>query len=80
MFCLHLAATARSTEPCGHHVTCALTGTSRKLAAYNHMRSPEPNTLNDAWVRTGGCKWSLPRYPKGRSRTCYQECGCHLKL
>ena len=20
------------------------------------------------------------RYPKGRSRTCYQECGCHLKF
>ena len=25
-----------------------------------------------AWVRAGGCKWSLPRYPKGQSRTCYQ--------
>jgi len=34
--------------------------------------------LNDAWVWVGGCKWSLPRYPKGQSRTCYQECGCHL--
>jgi len=33
--------------------------------------------LNEAWVRAGGCKQSLPRYPQGQSRTCYQECGCH---
>jgi len=33
--------------------------------------------LNEAWARAGGCKQSLPRYPKGQSRTCYQECGCH---
>jgi len=23
---------------------------------------------------------SLPRYPKGQSKTCYQECGCHSML
>jgi len=35
MLCLRLAAMARSIEQRGHHVTCALIGTSRKLAAYN---------------------------------------------
>jgi len=35
----------------------------------------QPSVLNVAWVRAGGCK---RRYPKGQSRTCYQECGCHL--
>jgi len=29
-------------------------------------------------VRVGGCKQSLLRYPQGQSKTCYQECGCHL--
>jgi len=38
----------------------------------------QPSALNDAWVWAGGCKWSLPTYPKGQGRTCYQECGCHL--
>jgi len=38
----------------------------------------QPSTLNDVWVWAGGCKRSLPRHPKGQSRTCYQECGCHL--
>jgi len=38
----------------------------------------QPGAVNDAGVWAGGCKWSLPRYPKGQSRTCYQECGCHL--
>jgi len=36
-------------------------------------------TLNEALVRALGCKQSLPRYPPGQSRTCYQECSCHLK-
>ena len=27
------------------------------------------------WIQTEGYKL---RYPKGRCRTCYQECGCHL--
>ena len=31
-----------------------------------------------AWLRVGGCKQSLPRYPWGQSRTGYQKCGCHL--
>jgi len=30
---------ARSIEQRGHHVTCALIGTSRKLAAYNYTSS-----------------------------------------
>ena len=34
MLCLRLAAMARSIEQRGHHVTCALIGTSRKLVAY----------------------------------------------
>ena len=38
----------------------------------------QPSALNDAWVRVGECKPSLPRYPKGQSRPCYQECGCHV--
>ena len=59
------AAMARSIEQRGHHVTCALIGT-------------QPSALNDARVRVGECKPSLPRYPNGQSRTCYQECGCHL--
>jgi len=39
MFCLRLAAMARSIEQRGYHVTCALIGTSRKLAAYNYTSS-----------------------------------------
>ena len=34
-----LAAMAWSVEQRGHHVTCALIGTSRKLAAYNYASS-----------------------------------------
>jgi len=48
---------ARSIEQRGHHVTCALIGTSRKLAAYNYA------SLNNAWVQAGGYKL---RYPEGR--------------
>jgi len=33
---------------------------------------------NKAWVWAGGCKQSLPRYLQGQSRTCHQECSCHL--
>jgi len=65
---------ARSIEQRGHHVTCVLIETSHKLAAYNY--TSKPSALKDAWVRAGGCK---QRYPKGQSRTSYQECGCHLK-
>jgi len=54
---------ARSIEQRGLHVTSALIGTSRKLAAYNYTVP----ALNDAWVRAGGCKRSLPRYPNGQS-------------
>ena len=36
MFYLLLAAMARSIEQRGHHMTCALIGMSRKLAAYNY--------------------------------------------
>jgi len=38
----------------------------------------QPGALNNTLVWAGGCKRSLPRYPKSQSRTCYQECGCHL--
>ena len=66
------AAMARSIEQRGHHVTCALIGTSRKLAAYNYASSLAlEQRLSTSW-------WIQLRYPKGRSRTCYQECGCHL--
>ena len=65
-FWLSWLARTWTIEQRGPHVTCALIGTSRELAA-----------LNDAWVRAGGCKRSQPRYLKGQSRTCYQECGCH---
>jgi len=34
--------------------------------------------FEQAWLRAGGWKQSLPRYPQGQSRTCYQECSCHL--
>ena len=54
---------------------CALIGTSRKLAAYTYACSLVP--FNNTGVWAGGCKRSLPRYPKGQSRTCYQESGCH---
>ena len=50
MLCLRLAAMARSIEQRGHHVTCALIGTSHK-----------PSALNNAWVRTDRYKL---RYPK----------------
>ena len=36
MSCLCLTPMARSIEQRGHHVRCALIGTSRKLAAYNY--------------------------------------------
>jgi len=45
-----------------------------QAAAYTLYRQP----LNKAWVWATGCKQSLPGYPQGQSRTCYQECGCHL--
>jgi len=35
--------------------------------------------LNKDWIWGGKCKQSLPRYPQGQSRTCYQEC-CWLPL
>jgi len=54
----------------------ALIGTSRKLAVYNYTAYWQ--TLNKAWVWTGGYKQSLLRYAQVQSRTCYQECGCHL--
>jgi len=55
---------------------CVLIGTSRKLAAYSY--TAYWLTLDKAWVQAGGYKQSLPRYPQGQSRTCYQECSCHL--
>jgi len=64
-----------SIEPHGHHVTCALIGMCRKLAAFNYTLNSD---LNDAGVRAGGYKQNL--YPKGQSRTCYQKCSCHLLL
>jgi len=64
---------ARSIKQRGHHVTCALIGTSHKLAAYNY--TSKCSASKDAWLRAGGCK---QRYPKGQSRNCYQEYGCHL--
>jgi len=65
---------AQSIEQRGHHMTCALIGTSRQWAARLQLYE-SASTSKDAWVRAGGCK---RRYPKGQSRTCYQECGCHL--
>ena len=53
---------------------CALIGTSHKLPPTLY-RQP----LDETCVRAGGCKQSLPGYPQGQSRTCYQECSCHLK-
>jgi len=63
---------ARSIEQRGHHVTCELIGTSRKLAAYSYASSL-------ALEQRLSTSWWIERYPKGRSRTCYQECGGHLK-
>ena len=63
---------ARSIQQRGHHVTCALIGTSRKLAAYNYMSSLA------LWTTFEYELVDAKRYPKGQSRTCYQECGCHL--
>jgi len=73
VFVFVLAAMAQSIEQRVHHVTWALIGTSRKLATYNY--TSKPSALNNAEVRAGGCKW---RYQNSQSRTCYQECGCHL--
>ena len=64
-----LTTMARSIEQRGHHVTYALIGTSRQWAAHNYTSSLALS------VRAGGCK---RRYQNGQSRTCYQECGCHL--
>ena len=38
------------------------------FAAANIIRTP----WNEA-SGVGGCKWSLPGYPQGQSKTCYQE-------
>ena len=31
-----------------------------------------------AWAKFIQLQTELPRCPQGQSRTCYQECGCHL--
>jgi len=59
-------------EQRGHHVTCALIGMSRKFAAYNYASSLVlEQRLSTSW-------WIQTEVSKGQSRTCYQECGCHL--
>ena len=59
-------------EQHGLHVTCV----NWNKPQVSHLQLYEqPSALNDAWVRAGGCK---RRYPKGQSRTCYQECSWHL--
>ena len=64
-----------SIEQHGHHVTCVNWNEPHvsRLQLYE-----QPSAFNDAWIWAGGCKRSLTRYPKGQSRICYQECGCHL--
>ena len=49
-----MAAMARSIEQRGHHVTCALIGTSRKLAAYNYASSLalEQRLCTSWWIQT----------------------------
>ena len=39
MFCLRFGRHGSIIEQHGHHVTCALIGTSHKLAAYNYVSS-----------------------------------------
>ena len=70
------SAMAQSMEQRGHHVTCALIGMSHKLAAYNYTSILAISTMLEYELVDA----SLPRYRKGQSRTCYQECGCHLIL
>ena len=41
----------------------------------NYASIIRPTLALNVWVRAGAYK---RRYPKGWSRTCYQECGCHL--
>ena len=48
---------ARSIEQRGHHVTCALIGTSRKLAAYSYASSL-------ALEQRLSTSWWIERYPK----------------
>jgi len=60
-----LAAMARSIEQRGHHVTCF------------NWNEPSVSRLQ-LCVQRLNTSWWIERYPKGRSRTCYQECGCHL--
>jgi len=45
---------ARSIKQCGHHVTCALIGTSRKLAAYKYASSLalEQRLSTSWWIQT----------------------------
>ena len=63
-----------SIEQRGHHVTCALIGTSHKLVAYNYTSGLALwTTLEYELVDANG-------YPKSQSRTCCQECGCHLNF
>jgi len=48
MFCLRVAAMARSIEQHGHHMTCALIGTSRQLQLYEQPSCALNEELVDA--------------------------------
>jgi len=78
-FWLPWLARTWTIEQRGLHVTCALIGTRHKLAAYE-----QPSALNGAWVRAGGCKRSLPRYPKvgvePATRSAVATCNIQLEF
>ena len=65
---------AWSIERRGHHVTSMLIGTSRKLPAYNYMSSLALWTMLEYELVDA----ESANVSKGQSRTCYQECSCHL--
>jgi len=83
MLCLRLAM-ARSIEQRGHHETCALIGTSRKLAAYT-IRAAErfSTTLEYELVDTNRGIQKVGIEPATRSAvaTCnIKEKACHGKF
>jgi len=54
MFCLCFGRHGSIIEQRGHHVTCALIGTSRKLAAYNYASklALEQRLSMNWWMQT----------------------------
>ena len=58
----------------GRHMTCALIETSCQLAAY-YTDAFDWSLCTSWWIQT-----EPAQVAQGKSKTCYQDCGCHLIL